>query len=136
MNALSIVLLVVLVAGVALGAYALLAPQAGRARVRPAAARDPAPLAVTVEWTTQAGEEFAGLAESERCDLIFAVAALDDERSHRLLVHALGDPSGAVALAAAHALRSAGHHDDIDRFVRDHAGARADALLRDLLLLE
>lgn len=137
MSALSIILLLVLVAGVALGAYALLAPHKGEpAPTRTVAARDNAPLTVTTDWTTEAGEEFAGLSESERCDLIFAVAALEDERTHSLLVHALGDPSGAVALASAHALRTAGHEDEVERFVRDHPGARAEALLRDLTLLD
>ena len=136
MNALAVVLLIVLIAGVALGAYALLAPRAAEA-VKPQPGPKPrTPLTVTTDWTMQAGEEFSGLSESDRCDLIFAVAALDDERSHSLLLHALGDPSEGVAFASAHALGRGGHRDEVERFVRDNPGERADALLRNLALLD
>lgn len=136
MNAISLILIVVLVAGVALGVYALTAPRKAEPEpARSAVARDTAPLTVTTDWTMQAGEEFAGLSESDRCDLIFAVAALDDERSHQLLAHALGDPSKAVALASAHALLRSGHGDEVERFAQHHPGTRVDALLRDLALL-
>lgn len=136
MNAISLILLVLLVAGVALGAYALLAPRAPEPEPDPSPrVRDSAPLTVTTDWTAQAGEEFAGLSESERCDLIFAVAALDDERSHQLLAHALSDPSGAVALASAHALVLGGYGGEVERFALQHPGTRSDDLLRDLALL-
>ena len=52
-------------------------------------------------WTSEAGEEFATLSEAARCDLIFAVADLQDECADGLLLHALDDPSEPVALAAA-----------------------------------
>ncbi len=135
-HALSVVLLIVLVAGVALGVYALVARRTSESPERSPGSQYKTPITVTTDWTTQAGEEFSGLSESDRCDLIFAVAALDDERSHRLLVHALGDPSDGVALASAHALGKSGHRDQVERFVRDNPGVRADALLRDLTLLE
>lgn len=136
MNGVSTVLLIVLIAGIALGIYALAAPRAIVRDPAPAPAPDLTPLTVTTDWTTQAGEEFANLSESDRCDLVFAVAALDDERSHRLLIHALGDPSDAVALASAHVLQHGGRGQEVERFAQAHPGARADALTRDLALLE
>lgn len=127
------VLAVVFLAGVAIGGYALLAP---RAAVREHAPQAPLePWKPSTEWTAQAGSEFAGLAESARCDLIFAVSGLDDERSQRLLVHALDDPSDAVALAAAHALVRRGESRAVEDYVAQHPGDRCERLARTLELL-
>ena len=82
-------LLAVLIAAIAELAYA-------RARRRPKA---------------DAGGSIAELAqdlEAERCDFVFAIAALEDPSSLRLLERALDDPCEAVALAAAHALATSG----------------------------
>jgi hypothetical protein len=68
-------------------------------------------------WTRAAGEEFADLSEADRCDLVFAVAALDDPRSQRLLEHALDDPSEAVALAAARAMANRGRTPELERYL-------------------
>ena len=81
------------------------------------------------------GHEFAGLNASARCDLIFAVAALEDERSRELLEQALDDPSEPVALAAAHALVSHGHRAHVDRYLAANPGARATNLAGMLALL-
>jgi hypothetical protein len=80
-------------------------------------------------------DEFAGLSESARCDLVFAVAALDGDRSHPILEHALGDPSEAVALAAAHALTSQRQTDTVQRYLARHPGERAQRIAQALDLL-
>jgi HEAT repeat protein len=87
------------------------------------------------DWTDAAGREFAGLNESARCDLIFAVAALEDERSRELLEQALDDPSEPVALAAAHALVSHGHRANVERYLAANPGTRATNLAGMLALL-
>lgn len=133
MTIILIVLALVLGAGIVLGAYALMAPRAAVVETQP-----PAPLqpwTATTDWTTQAGAEFAGLSESARCDLIFAVADLDDDRSQRLLTHALDDPSDAVALAAAHALMRRGSTSVIEEYAQRHPGERSERLARTLELL-
>ncbi len=89
----------------------------------------------TTDWTKEAGAEFGGLNEGARCDLIFAVTDLNDERSHQLLVHALDDPSDAVALAAAHALEKRGSTDTVTDYVREHPGERAQRIQQTLALL-
>src|SRR5271155_668675 len=99
---LTVVLIVIFVLGVAGGVYAFAAPRRKAAALAP----DRAPLHADTEGG--ADEEFAGLSETARCEMIFAAGALDDERSQRLLEHGLGDPSEAVATAAAHALASRG----------------------------
>lgn len=135
MNAAVLILLIVLVAGIAIGAYALLAPRA--AASEPAPPQPPLePLSAGTGWTEEAGAEFAGLSEAARCDLIFAVGDLDDERSHRLLLHALDDPSDAVALAAAHALVRRGGSDAVDAYAHAHPGARAERIVSTLALME
>jgi hypothetical protein len=131
--AIAIAVVVVLVIGVALGIYTWLAP---RRVAAPARVREGAPLHASTDWTNEAGEEFAGLSESARCDLVFAVAALDDERSQRLLEHALNDPAEAVALAAAHALVTHGRRNLVDNFLGGHPGSRADRIAQALSLLD
>lgn len=127
------ILAAVFVAGAILGAYALLAP---RAAVRDEPPAPPLqPWNPSTDWTKEAGDEFAGLSESARCDLIFAVADLDDERSKQLLAHALDDPSDAVALAAAHALMRRGETAEIDEYAKRHPGERSERLARTLELL-
>jgi hypothetical protein len=128
------ILAAVFVAGVILGAYALLAPRAA-AREKPA--RAPLePWTASTDWTKEAGDEFAGLSESARCDLIFAVSDLRDERSQRLLTHALDDPSDAVALAAAHALIRRGDSQALGEYAQRHPGERSERLARTLELLD
>jgi hypothetical protein len=128
------ILAAVFVAGIILGAYALLAP---RAAVREEPVRPPLePWTASTDWTKEAGDEFAGLSESARCDLIFAVSDLRDERSLRLLTHALDDPSDAVALAAAHALIRRGDSQALDEYAERHPGERSERLARTLELLD
>ena len=106
---------------------------------RPAEARASRPatqLTATTDWTSDAGDEFAGLSESARCDMIFAVAAFDDERSQKLLEHALDDPAEAVSLAAAHALVSSGRASVVQAFLAQHPGPRAERLASTLALLD
>lgn len=126
---------IVFAAGLVLGVYAMRAP-----RAVPAQPSAPAPplesWQPTTAWTREAGEEFAGLSEAARCDLIFAVADLHDERSRQLLVHALDDPSDAVALAAAHALVRRGESYAVDEYAGHHPGERSERLARTLELLD
>ncbi|HTU82647.1 MAG TPA: hypothetical protein VMF61_10990 [Candidatus Acidoferrales bacterium] len=131
--AIAVALVVVAVAGAGVAAYAWLAPRRTAAmRVR---SGERSPLHGDTGWTNAAGEEFAGLSEPARCDLIFAVSALDDARSQRLLEHALDDPSEAVSLAAAHALISRGHGETVERYLAAHPGQRTDRIARTLSLL-
>jgi len=130
-----VVLALVFAIGVALGLYAWLAPRAPAPK--PEAAQPPLePFRATADWTAEAGAEFAGLSESARCDLIFAVADLDDERSAQLLLHALDDPSDAVALAAAHALVRRGAADSVEAYAERHPGERAERIVKTLSLLD
>ncbi|MGB6985051.1 MAG: hypothetical protein WBD74_03645 [Candidatus Aquilonibacter sp.] len=125
--------LLVLVAGMLIGLYAWRAPR----RVAAArTAREGVPLQATTAWTNEAGAEFAGLSEAARCDLVFAVAALDDERSQKLLEYALNDPAEAVSLAAAHALAGHGRQGLVDAYLASHPGARADRIAQALALLD
>lgn len=142
MPPLFVVLAVLFLVGAAGVAYAILAP-----RKRPAAptiidlltedsaAPEPAPVAERGAWTSEAGAEFAGLTEAARCDLIFAVSAFDDERSHLLLAHALDDSSQTVALAAAHALARHGRIEVVRSYAQAHDGPRSAQLLQLLSLL-
>jgi len=132
-SAIAIAALLVLFTGIVLGLYAWLAPRRVAERMR---VREGSPLQVTTAWTNEAGEEFAGLSEAARCDLVFAVAALDDERSQRLLEHALNDPAEAVSLAAAHALAGHGRRPVVEAFLADHPGARADRIAQALAVLD
>lgn len=129
------VLALTFVAGVILGAYALLAPRAA-APVKAQPLPPLEPWSASTDWTTEAGDEFAGLSESARCDLIFAVADLDDRQSQRLLAHALDDPSDAVALAAAHALMRRGDAQTVESYAQRHPGERSERLARTLELLD
>jgi len=122
------------VVGAVLGAYALLAPRKTHAQQNAIAPMKP--WSSTTDWTREAGAEFAELSESARCDLIFAVADLDDERSQRLLSHALDDPSDAVALAAAHALVRRGESQSVSAYAQLHPGERSERLARTLELLD
>jgi hypothetical protein len=124
-------LLLVAVGGIAIGFVAWFAPRRTRAIRRK---RDA--LQVTTAWTSEAGDEFAGLSESARCDLVFAVAALDDDRSQRLLEHALRDPAEAVSIAAARALATSGRRAVVDDFLADNPGVRADRIVQTLALLD
>ena len=137
MSLLSIVLLAVFLAGAAIGIYALAAPRKPAPEPQPVeAVRPVAPLPISTGWTTEAGEEFGNLSESARCDLVFAVADLDDERSRGLLVHALEDPSDTVALAAGHALIRSGRADEVKAYVARTPEARARRLMETLALLD
>jgi hypothetical protein len=127
------VLVAVIVVAGAIAAYAYFAP---RAKERAYVKRQGEPLHATTAWTSEAGDEFAGLSESARCDMIFAVGALDDDRSQRLLEHALNDPSEAVALAAAHVLSVNGRSGVVQAFLRERPGARADRIAQTLSLLD
>jgi hypothetical protein len=94
------------------------------------------PAAAPVEsWTHSAGPEFATLSEAGRCDLIFAVAALDDRPSQALLERALDDPSETVALAAARALVRRGRAAAVEEYLASHPGERAQRIARLVELL-
>lgn len=143
MSTIAIILAGIFAVGVLIGIYAWLAP---RAPAKPAALAEeqqevsapdlPQASPSPGDWTAQAGEEFAGLTESARCDLIFAVAHLDDERSHHLLVHAMDDPSDAVATAAAHALAQRGAAREVQHYAEQHPGERAERILETVALLQ
>lgn len=126
-------IILVIIVGALIGAYAFMAPRRAE-RVR--AQQSGEPMRATTDWTNEAGDEFAGLSESARCDLIFAVAALEDERSQQLLEHALNDPSEAVALAAAHVLISSGRQSVVQTFLARNPGRRADRIAQTLSLLD
>jgi len=124
------VLLAILAIGIALGLYAWLAP-----RRKPDAVPAEAPEPPPIDWTAQAGDDFEGLSDSARCDLVFAMADLDDDRSRELLEAALDDRSDAVALAAAHALTSSGRLETVRAYAAAHPGPRAQRLLETVALL-
>jgi HEAT repeat protein len=89
----------------------------------------------TESWARGAGEEFAALSEPQRCDLIFALGALDEDGDQALLERALDDPSENVALAAACVLARTGHGSLLERYVVAHPGARARSIEETLELL-
>ena len=64
-----------------------------------------------------ASTAFVDLPESERCDLVFALASLDNPGSHRLLERALDDPSEAVAIAAARAMAACGRTTELEPYL-------------------
>ena len=124
--------------GIAIVGYAMFAPRrraSEKVPVRVAEAVVREPLRTDTQWTHAAGEEFSGLAESARCDMVFAVAALDDDRSQQLLEHALDDPSEAVGLAAAHVLAGRGQTAVVERYLAGHPGERAERIAHALALL-
>ncbi|MHB8230827.1 MAG: hypothetical protein ACYDG0_08615 [Vulcanimicrobiaceae bacterium] len=114
--------------GAAAGAYAAFAP-------RPPRAEGSEPDLEPVPIAGRFGE-FDALAESARCDLIFSMGAIDDEASRSLLLHALDDPSEAVALAAARAFARAGSIGEVHRYASERPGHRTHALLQTLAMLE
>ena len=134
MGTLATVLVVVLVAAIGVALYSWKAPRRETPERTPRAEREP--LEASTGWTREAGSEFAGLGESARCDLIFAVGAFDDERSNALLEHALDDPAVAVATAAAHALASSGRRQIVEQYLRANPGERAERIGEVLALLD
>lgn len=128
-----VILIAVVVIGAAVAAYAIFAPRRTAEHVR---TPERAPLAAQTGWSSAAGLEFAELSEPARCDMIFAVAALDDDAAQHLLEHALDDPAEAVATAAAHALVTHGHTGMVERFLAAHPGERADRIAATLALLQ
>jgi hypothetical protein len=132
MGPIYVALFLVLVIGIGVGIYAIAAP---RRRASSEPSRAHAPLHVSTDWTSAAGEEFANLTEPARCDMIFAVAALEDDRSKQLLEYALDDPSEAVALAAAHALVGRGESEPVQRHLHAHPGERSERIAQALSLL-
>jgi len=133
-NSVVIVLLAVIAVAVCAGAYMWFSQPK-----EPVEETIPPPLepwTPDAGWTSEAGEEFATLSESARCDLIFAVADLQDERADGLLLHALDDPSEPVALAAAHVLERRGAADRVREHVNRYPGKRARRIAETLALLE
>lgn len=129
----TLIVVAVILVGIGIAVVAWTAPRrAEKARAK----REGMPQTATTAWTSGAGDEFSGLSESARCDMIFAVAALDDERSQSLLAHALQDPAEAVSLAAAHALANTGRRGVVEAFLAEHPGARADRIAQALSLLD
>ena len=134
MSAIAIVLIVAFAIGAALGIYALVAPRKARVeRERTEPPREDLHVDTRFNAATQA--EFGSLSEAARCDMIFAVSALDDERSAQLLEHALDDPSETVALAAARALKERGRSEAVDAYLARHPGERAERIAHTLSLL-
>ncbi|HEV7180463.1 MAG TPA: hypothetical protein VGN11_11350 [Candidatus Baltobacteraceae bacterium] len=133
MTTITVILVLIVIAGVAIGIYAFVAPRRTDPEFQAPKARA---LHATTDWTNEAGDEFAGLSESARCDLVFAVAAFDDERSQRLLEAALDDPAESVCLAAAHVLASSGRRPMVEAYLARHPGPRANRLSETLALLD
>ncbi len=136
MSLLLLALIVVFLIGAGIGIYALAAPRRLLPIVQPSAIEPAIDIDQDAEWSLQAGSEFAGLSEAARCEMVFAIAALDDQPSRRLLVSALNDTSEAVVLAAAHALASAGQIAEVQAYAGAHPGPRADRVIETLALLE
>ncbi len=138
MSALLLVLLAVFLIGAALGVYALAAPRRGHTTAAATPVGDLAvePPRADESWSEQAGREFSGLSETARCELVFAVAALDDAPARQLLLAALDDPCEAVTLAAAHALAKSGRICDVQTYASAHPGPRADRVLETVALLQ
>lgn len=118
---------------VALAVLAAVALSAARAR-RTRPARAPVP-AQRPQWTDAAGSEFGTLSDAQRCDLVFAIGALDDATSLAALEGALADPCDAVALAAAHALAARGRADSVQHYFAGHPGERSSRIAATLALL-
>lgn len=133
MNAIAIALVLAFVIGAALGIYALFAPRRRAVHEHVEAPRND--MSVDTAWNEATAADFGSLPEAARCDMIFAVSALDDERSAQLLEHALSDPSETVALAAARALKERGRSDEVDAYLARHPGERAERIASTLSLL-
>ena len=133
MPVIAIVVVAILIVGIGVGIVTFVAPRRAETVRR---VREGPPTQSTTDWTHEAGDEFAGLSESARCDMVFAVAALEDERSSSLLVHALDDPAEAVSLAAAHSLAGHGRRTIVEEYLAANPGRRADRIAQALALLE
>ena len=123
--------MIVAIVVVALAAGAAIFLYVTRARRTPVATLPDRP-----HWTDAAGAGFAELSESGRCDMIFALAVLEDSDSLALIEGALDDPSDTVALAAAHALAARGEPDRLQRYFAAHPGHRAARIAHTLALLD
>ena len=133
MGPIAIALIVAFVLGAAVGLYALFAPRRKAEHEAVEAARPE--LRADTAWNATTAAEFGSLSEAARCDMIFAVATLDDERSLQLLEHAMDDSSETVALAAARALKERGQSDAVDAYLASHPGERAERIAHTLSLL-
>lgn len=133
MGPIAIALIVAFAIGAALGVYALFAPRRNAERAPVEVPRTDLRVDTAFNAATQA--EFDSLPEAARCDMIFAVSALEDDRSAQLLEHALDDSSETVALAAARALKERGRSDTVDAYLGRHPGERAERIARTLSLL-
>ena len=133
MGPIAIALILAFAIGAALGIYALLAPRRNAQRALVEVPRQD--LSVDTAWNAATQAEFDSLPEAARCDMIFAVSALEDERSAQLLEHALSDSSETVALAAARGLRERGCSETVDAYLARHPGERAERITRTLSLL-
>lgn len=125
----TLAVVVVLAAVVAIGAVAAILWR--RTVRRPVAV----PEAGTGDWTDAAGHEFGGLSEPARCEMIFAIAALNDPRSLPVLERALADPSETVALAAARALAGHGGGAMVERYFAANPGERAARIAGTLAIM-
>jgi hypothetical protein len=125
-----IALIVVFAIGAAVAIYAFVAPRR-RAETQPVE-NERKDLSVQTAWSDTAAIDFNSLTEAARCDMIFAVTSLDDDRSASLLVHALDDPSETVALAAARALSERGLGASVEAYLARHPGERTERLSRTL----
>lgn len=132
MSPVVVALVVVIIVGGAIAIYAFLAPRR-RAQVQTAEERPDE--RVQTGWNDTTALEFSTLPETARCDMIFAVTSLDDDRSAKLLRHALDDPSETVALAAARALSERGLGAAVDEYLARHPGERAERIAQTLSLL-
>lgn len=133
MGPIAIALIVAFAIGALLGIYALLAPRRNAERAPVEVQRQDLRVDTAFNAATQA--EFDTLPEAARCDMIFAVSALDDERSAQLLEHALDDSSETVALAAARALKERGRSDTVDAYLARRPDERAERIAHTLSLL-
>ena len=106
------VAIALLVAGVALAAYAFV-------RSRNAEAESPAVPVVAAE---------PALSESQRVDAVFAAGTLESETARAYLIAALDDPSEAVALAAASTFAGSGALPAVESWLRSHPGERSARL--------
>lgn len=118
-----LVLLLALLVLLAIALAIALAIVLGRRRAPVYALPPPA-----ANWLAPIGEDSGALSEVQRCDLIFAVAALEDATSETLLSRALDDPSEGVALAAAHALVRRGGLETLERHLARCSSERARSL--------